>query len=209
MWLGIALVLSSGCGVSAARPSAPVTLSIEDVRRQPASTAVTVEGVVTVASGSLDDGFAVMDGSGGLRVFDALGNHYVPGDRVRIVGTVAVHSGELGLHPSAIERLGSVAVPAALDVPTGSVGMSTLGRLVRVRGHRDDRLVDDWPYGWKQSIDDGSGATLVFIATSTGIDVSRFQHEQQIAVTGYCGQFEDHYEILPRTQSDVEVVPAN
>jgi len=67
-------------------------------------------------------------------------------------------------------------------------------------------VVDDQPYGWKLYVDDGSGQALVFIATDTAIDVSRWQRGQEIVVTGIGGQYGDHYELLPRMQSDLQLV---
>lgn len=110
--------------------------------------------------------------------------------------------------PSALQR-GTTAAPAALEVATGLVGKSNLGRLVLVRGRIHGSVGDDRPYGWKLYVDDGSGQALVFIATNTGIDVSRFQEGQQVAVTGVCSQFADHYEIQPRTQGDLQIVSGN
>lgn len=94
------------------------------------------------------------------------------------------------------------------DRQTSSIGASAVGRLVRVRGRLQGDVIDDRPWGWKLFIDDGSGPVLVFVDSKTGIDVTRFRDGQQIEATGVGGQFEQHFEILPRTQSDLQIVPA-
>jgi DNA/RNA endonuclease YhcR with UshA esterase domain len=66
--------------------------------------------------------------------------------------------------------------------------------------------VDDRPWGWKLMLDDGSGALLVFVDAQAGIDVSAIRPGQWLQVTGYSGQYEEHREILPRTQSDLRPV---
>lgn len=98
------------------------------------------------------------------------------------------------------------ATPSPQRVATGSVGAASVGRLLRIRGRLVSNVVDDQPYGWKLYVDDGSGQALVFIATDTAIDVSRWQRGQEIVVTGIGGQYGDHYELLPRMQSDLQLV---
>lgn len=49
------------------------------------------------------------------------------------------------------------------------------------------------------------GAVQVFIYASTGIDVSRFQPGQTVTMTAFSAQFEDHYEINPRSASDIQM----
>ena len=57
------------------------------------------------------------------------------------------------------------------------------------------------------NINDGSGDLNVFVAASTGIDVSGLSQGQTIEVTGFSGQFADHFEVDPRFQTDIRVVP--
>lgn len=56
-------------------------------------------------------------------------------------------------------------------------------------------------------IDDGSGEVHSFVCASTGIDVSGLSAGQTIEVTGFSGEFAGSYEVDPRTQSDIEVLP--
>ncbi len=200
----LALVAIAGCSSSVVRSSGAAAPSIAEMREQRPSTIVTVEGVVTVPSDTFDEGFAIADASGGVYVFDSLGSHYDLGDHVRVDGVLATRNDELGVRPSAINRDGSTTVPQAIDITSGSLGAAQLGRLVRVRGRMQGELVDDWPYGWKMYVDDGSGAALVFISASTGIHIDSLRTAQDITASGYCGRYKDHYEILPRTQSDLQ-----
>lgn len=126
-----------------------------------------------------------------------------------LVGVFALTAGCGWTAPPSPSQLGTTAASPPLEVATGSPGQSNMGRLVLVRGLLRGSVVDDQPYGWKLYIDDGSGPVLVFIATNTGIDVSRFRDGQQVVVTGVCGQFADHYEIQPRTQGDLQIVSGN
>lgn len=199
----LTVLVIAGCAPNIVRSSGSATPSIAQARQERASTIVTVEGIVTVASDTFDDGFAIADASGGVYVFDSLGTHYELGDHVRVDGILAARNDELGIRPSAIDRVGTATVPQTVDVTSGSVGAAQVGRLVRVHGRVQGELVDDWPYGWKMYLDDGSGAALVFISMSTGIHIDPLRNAPEITASGYCGRYKDHYEILPRTQDDL------
>ena len=199
--LVIALELSACVMVNVERSShMPMAAS----RLQPAGTAVVVEGVVTVASGALDEGFAVQDASGGIYVSRTLGAAVKAGDQVRVSGKIILpKSQQIAIDPARIDALGSASVPAPLDIRTGGVGPATEGRLIRVQGKIIADVEDDQPWGWKIYLDDGSGRLLVFVNTATRIDVKALRAGQQLRVTGFSGRYEQHTELLPRGAGDV------
>ena len=86
-----------------------------------------------------------------------------------------------------------------LDFFDGAVGEATEGKLVRITGTITQPVFNDPPYGFIIFIDDGSGEVHSFVSASTGIDVSGLSPGQTIEVTGFSGQFADHYEVDPRT----------
>jgi hypothetical protein len=94
----------------------------------------------------------------------------------------------------------------ALPVTTGGVGEATEGSLVRITGTITQPIINDLPFGFIVIVNDGSGEINVFVCASTGIDVSGLSPGQTIEVTGFSGQFADHFEVDPRTQSDIRVV---
>ena len=93
----------------------------------------------------------------------------------------------------------------ALSVATGSVGESTEGKLVRITGTITQPIFDDSPFGFIIVLNDGSGEVNSFVCASTGIDVSGLHQGQIIKVTGFSGQFADHFEVEPRFQDDIQV----
>lgn len=181
--------------------------SIEAARSAPEGTQVTVEGVVSVPSGSYDpndQGFAIQAGNVGIYVHESLGGDYALGQTVTVTGTVGNSFGQVyGVFPTDIEVTGTKPVHPAKPTDTGAVSEATEGRLVRVRGTVTDAVFDDAPYGWIFHIDDGSGALTVFVYTGTGIDVSGIEPGDELEVTGFSGQFIDHYELNPRFQGDI------
>lgn len=190
---------------------APEVISIGKARTLPPGAPVTVEGSVTAPSGAFksgtsDEGFAIQDKSGGIYVSTAQNLGIGLRRQVRVTGRLKDSSGLLTLVPdgaSDVKVRGRGAEIREEAVPTGRVGEATEGRLARITGTITKPVGNDLPYGHRVFIDDGSGEVQAFIYTSTGIDVSGLQPGQRVAVTGFSAQYKDHYEIIPRAQTDI------
>jgi hypothetical protein len=165
-----------------------------------------VEGVVTADAGAIDDGFALQDASGGIYVINARTSPLKVGEHVRVEGSIVAPNNQKGIDPSAITRMGlaTAALPLA-QLRTGEVGANSEGRLVAVRGKMTGEIIDDQPWGWKLYIDDGSGALLIFVASSTRIDLKHLRAGMQLKVTGFNGRYETHTEVLPRGPRDISL----
>ncbi|HEY1404490.1 MAG TPA: hypothetical protein VGB05_10215, partial [Pyrinomonadaceae bacterium] len=126
--------------------------------------------------------------------------------QVRVTGRLADSSGQLILVParaSNVRARGRGMNIRAQPVSTGRISEATEGRLVQVSGRITKAVGNDLPYGHRVFINDGSGEVQAFVYASTGIDVSDLQPGQRIEVTGFGGQYDDHYEIIPRFRSDI------
>jgi DNA/RNA endonuclease YhcR with UshA esterase domain len=64
----------------------------------------------------------------------------------------------------------------------------------------------DLPYGYKFLVNDGSGELTIFISTQPGIDLSQLTVGETVKITGFSSQFDTHYELIPRFQSDIAIV---
>ena len=165
-------------------------------REQGVGATVLVEGIVSVPPGVFDGGFAIQDQTAGIWVLppaDAV--RLRVGQRVRVQGTLDEPNGQLAIMPAAIGPLGDRDAPTPRPVRTGALGESDEGWLVRVRGRVTGEVVDD-----------GSGPVLVFIDAETNVDVRPLRPGDMVEVTGFAGQYDDHYEVVPRAQSDVRVL---
>jgi hypothetical protein len=190
-------------------------LPIAKVRQLSLGTSVTVEGSVTTRSGNFessffDKGFGLQDRSAGIYVSlqDDLG--LVPGQQVRVSGTLQDSYGLLILvptDPSKIKLEGDSHKVQPQWFATGKIGEATEGRIVKVVGKITQSPVSDLPYGNKFFVNDGSGELQIFVNVQTGIDVSNLVLGQLVSVTGFSSQFETHYEIDPRSPRDI-VIPA-
>jgi DNA/RNA endonuclease YhcR with UshA esterase domain len=209
----VTLVFTIATGAAHAGPSNSEAISIAEARSLPVGTVVTIDGSVTVPSGAFssstfDQGFAIQDHTGGIyaSVPDNLG--FGLRQQVRVTGELADSSGLLILiNVTDIKAHGSGPKVNALPVATGAVGEATEGKLVRIRGTITQPIFNDPPFGSIIFINDGSGEVHSFISASTGIDVSGLSAGQTIEVTGFSGQFGAAFEVDPRTQDDIRILP--
>lgn len=195
-------------------PPGPKAISIGQARSLPLGTVVTVDGFVTVASGTFssstfDQGFAIQDSSGGIYVSVSVNHSLAPRQQVRVTGTLAdtLLPGLLVITDvTAIKVMGRGPRVQPDPVATGDVGEATEGTIVRITGTITQPIVNDLPFGFIIVVNDGSGEVNVFVCASADIDVSGLSQGQTIEVTGFSGQFADHFEVDPRTQDDIRVV---
>ncbi|HLL15856.1 MAG TPA: hypothetical protein VK388_12375 [Pyrinomonadaceae bacterium] len=207
----VALLTIEAPDASRTALAAPEVVSIAEARALPTGALVTVEGSVTVPSGAFksgtsDEGFAIQDASGGLYVRTDANLGLRVRRRVRVTGRLADSNGQLILVTTGARDVKPRACGAnirAETIPTGRVGEATEGRLVHVSGTITKPVGNDLPYGYRVFINDGSGEVQTFVYASTSIDVSGLQPGRRLGVTGFSGQYKDHYEIIPRFQSDV------
>lgn len=197
--------------VAASASTKTKIISIAEARGLAPGTVVTIEGVVTVPSGTFkssasDEGFAVQDSRGGIYVSVSVNPGLRVGQRVRVAGKLADSNGLLMLvlaDAGAIKTRGRAPALKPQTTLTGKVNETTEGRLLKVSGKITRAVVSDLPYGFRIFLNDGTGEIQIYVNASTKIDVSGLQPGQRLSVTGFCGQYNDHYEIEPRFRSDI------
>jgi len=200
------LVLPAASGCIVVETHKVTEMPIAAARGQAPGTAVTIEGVVTVASGTIDDGFALQDASGGIYITRAFDKPAKLGDRMLVSGKLAAPNKQVAIEPGLAELLGTGAASAPQEIRTGFAGPATEGRLIAIRGKIIREVENDPPWGRKIYLDDGSGPLLVFVSTKTKIDVSGLRAGQSLRIVGFSGRYEQHTELLPRAQSDITAV---
>ncbi|MEU4250039.1 hypothetical protein AB0F15_21780 [Amycolatopsis sp. NPDC026612] len=184
---------------------------IAQARTLPLGTAVTVDGVATTPSGAFessffDTGFGLQDRSAGIYVSVAVDLGIAPRTRVQVTGTLRDSFGLRILvpdGPAAVVVHGKSPAVRPRLLPTGAVGESSEGRLVRVIATITRAPTPDPPYGAEFVVDDGSGELVIFVNTQTGIDLTGLAAGQTVGVTGFSSQFDTHYEIDPRFPADI------
>ena len=215
--LSLALALTAASAPSHAQTLADAEITpLSRARAAGAGTSVLVDGVVSVPPGVFDAGFAIQDRTGGIWVMP-LGDPVLlrVGQRVRIRGMLDNPNNQLAIVPSALqlfdfrgapENLKVESAPEPRAVRTGAVDEGEEGWLVRIRGTVVTDPEADDPWGWKVMVDDGTGAVMVFLDSETDTRADVFRPGDTVEVTGFAGQYDDHYEVVPRGQADIRVV---
>jgi len=196
---------------ASAQPPAQHALSIAEARALPLGTVVTLEGTVTTPSGAFessffDKGFAIQDRTAGIYVSLQTDLGLTPRREVRVTGTLQDSYGLLILVPGASEDVSACGWGFRIHpsrVSAVEVSEATEGLLVTVTGKLEQAPASDLPYGYKFDLRDASGVVHIFINLQTGIDVAALRTGQKLTVTGFSSQFDDHYEIDPRSASDI------
>jgi hypothetical protein len=222
--LGLVFVAMILCGLAAslsseiARASGETKpISIAEARALPLGTVVTIEGIVTVPPGAFksslsDEGFAIQDNGGGIYVGMSANTGLRLGQRVRVTGKLVDSNGLLTIaatraSPVRAQRRRQEALRPELK-ETGKVGETTEGLLLKVRGTIMRAVVSDPPYGFRVFLDDGTGEVQIYVSASTGITERGLQPGVRAEVTGFGGQYKDHYEVNPRFPADIRLLPS-
>ena len=103
MCLAVAIAVVGCAAADRDRRTAP---PIATARAQAIGSQVMVDGVVTVAPRTFDDGFALQDASGGIYVARALDQAIELGSRVRVTGTLAARDKRITVEPTALQITG-------------------------------------------------------------------------------------------------------
>lgn len=193
--------------------SAAIADGIADARLQALGTTVTIDGYVSVASGtftgfSFDQGFAIQDDDAGIYVSVAINPSLNLNKHVRVTGTLSTSYNQLVLSADIadIEILTGAKHVDTTEMNTGNINHSSEGLLVAVEGAVTSGPFDDLPYGWKFFMDDGSGNITIYVASTVNfnpLNVPWLVPGQQIRLTGLSSEFGDHFEIEPRRRGDL------
>ena len=213
---GVPVLLMMLACVGLASPAQAVdahghAVSIARARTLPLGTVVTVDGTATTPSGAFessffDKGFGLQDRSAGIYVSVAVDLNIAPRTQVRVTGTLRDSFGLLILvpdDPAMVSTHGKGPKVRPRLLATGAVNEASEGRLVRVVATITQAPTSDLPFGFKFFVDDGSGELTIFVNTQTNIDLARLRKGQAVSVTGFSSQFDTHYEIDPRFQTDI------
>jgi hypothetical protein len=209
--LAVSLVTIASVGATAsdalASNAVQDVITIAEARGRPLGSTVTVEGIVTVAAGSYNAGFAIQDATAGIYVYPSSFVARSLGDTVILTGTLANYSCllEITPSPSNIQFTGPGTVPDPRPYPTGAINEASEGWLAVITG-----TVSGLP-GNPFTLNDGSGAAEVYVDSSTGISLAGIQNGDRLRVVGFNGQYDSSpcdsgWQVMPRMQSDVALL---
>ena len=189
-------------------------ISIADAKKLSLGMEVTIEGTVTVASGtfisSFDDyGFQLQDKTGGMYITIKADPHLTVGRKVRLTGKLtetALKFQIVETDESRIQVLSGTSRPKPIAIATGKISQDSIGKLIKITATVAAPVVEVAPYGFRVPIDDGTGEIIAYISTSTNISPKEFVPGQRVELTGIAGQFNQHFQIYPRSPVDVKLI---
>jgi hypothetical protein len=201
---------------SPAASGAPGTLStIADARAAARNAQLTVRGVVTLASDTIESGSAVIQDASGailLRLGDEAGSLQL-GELVQVDGVRSTKSGMESLRVSAApHRLGAAPDPGALQVRSGEAGEALEARVVVVRGGlvASARRASSGLVSF--DLDDGSGPLRVILGAPLAADDAALERGTWVEVIGVLGQETtgaaplSGYRVWPRHATEVRIL---
>ncbi|MGH2380745.1 MAG: hypothetical protein ACRDG7_05940 [Candidatus Limnocylindria bacterium] len=207
---------SSGPDPSPTPPAADGSvLLIADARAAAKNARVTVRGVVTLPSGIIDPGSAVIQDASGailLRLGGEAGS-VSGGEMVEVLGVRSTKGGMDSLRVTAApRRLGSAPDPAPRALRSGDASEASEARLVAVRGAlvASARRASSGTVSFE--IDDGSGPLRIVLGAALAADADALESGSWIEVIGVLGQETTGaqplrgYRIWPRSQADLRIV---
>lgn len=192
-------------------------ISISQARALPHGEEVTIQGTITVASGTFSSstpyGYALQDNTAGIYVIDSIQpmvSEFKLGDLVTVTGVVQEISNLRVIREVKSSKKGEGIVITPVNVNTGNVNESHEGVVINTSGIIDS-IHSDLPYGYKIYINDGSGLLNIFVNTSAGFlsDTTQWRVSDSISVIGFSAQYGAKYEVEPRMRKDIKVFPNN
>jgi DNA/RNA endonuclease YhcR with UshA esterase domain len=217
----IILMVVSGCQSNQQnklKSANPISIiSISEARTLKPGSVVTIQGTITVASGTFSSstpyGYALQDSTAGIYIIDSIPpmeGEFKSGETVMVTGVVEEISNLLAIRENTATKTGTGNSITPINVKTGNVNESHEGMIVSTGGIIDS-LHSDLPYGYKIFINDGSGLLNIFVNASAGFlgDTTEWKISDSISVIGFSAQYGAEYEVEPVVRKDISVFPKN
>ena len=192
----------------AVEPSAvDETITIAEARALPNGETATVQGSISAPIGLFRyDELWAQDATAGIDVYGVSPSGLQLGDIIEITGEIDEYNGKKEIIPadvSAIVLVDRGVPPAPVMTDTVNINENSEGWLVALKGTVSNAG------GSSFSLDDGSGATSIYLDSDTGIDSSWIQDGDMLTLLGISSQYDSSapydsgYQVLPRYQTDI------
>ncbi len=189
-----------------------LSLSPQQARQRPLGSTVVVDGFVTVPSGVFrsfrqDEGFVLGNDITGIYVATQNRGYRSLGSAVEVRGQLADDHGLLILRATDIRPKKGRSLVRPRRITLAQVDEAHEGQLVRLEGEVARAPLNDLPSGHKLVLKDPQGTVQVFFPATVVPDLALLRPGQRVRVTGWCGQYDQTYEVVVRTAKDVKALP--
>ncbi len=179
-----------------------IAISIHDARRMPAGSIVTITGIALNGSEFGNQRF-IDDGTDAICVFSSLASSVNKGDEVTLTGTIDDYHSlieVINLSSLSVNASGNQLPDKAILFPY-QLKESYESRLVQLRGVTISGTgVFNGNTGY--TINDGISTSTLYIKTGTAL-VGQPIPSGRVNITGIGSQYDDTYELFPRTTTDL------
>ena len=172
------------------------------IKQLPLDSQVTVKGLVAVEPNILGKTVFYLDG---VQIYSYYQDwpELKLGDYLQVTGVTSQAGGEIRIKT---KNKNDMIVLEHRDPPTprelsmAEIGEETEGWLAKLTGELTE-IHGDYLY-----FDDGAGEAKVYLKDTANLDTSQLMEGQRVSITGIISQTESGYRVLPRYQSDIEVL---
>lgn len=180
-----------------------INTTLEKLRDEDVGDKVKVTGVVAVEPGVLASQYFYIVGSPGVQVYMYKKDfpNLSVGDRIEIIGEISESYGNTRVkikEKNDIKKIDHPGDPLPKVVEIADLQEQYEGWLVQINGEITE-LKSSYMY-----VDDGTEEIKVYFKRGTGINKKILQAGDIVSITGLLAQTKSGYQILPRSQTDIE-----
>jgi len=184
------------------KSKAVFTTNLKEVRKLAKDTKVSTTGVVSVLPNTFGKTIMYLAGSG-IQLYMSKANwpDLKIGDLVQINGTLGEAYGEARIklaNQSAIKILETQSPPEPKEIKISEIGEGLEGYLVKISGQLIEKN------GQKFFVKDDTGEATVYLKQNAKINKNNFSEGDQLKITGIVSQNNELYQILPRSDEDIQ-----
>ncbi len=177
---------------------------LSQARNQNLGDLIKIRGVVSVEPGILGEQIFYLSGSG-IQIYFYKKDfpNLKLGDRIEVIGELAEHKGEKRIKivlKEDIKILNHRVSIQPKETKTGGVDENSEGNLVVVKGQLVESKTNYF------YLDDGSGEIKIYFKKTTNLKKPELKQGEWLKIIGIVSQDGQEYRILPRYQSDIEII---
>jgi len=185
--------------------SAILEMNIKEARNQQDNTLVFTSGVVSVEKDVLGDNVLyIQDSTAGIKVnlSTNLNLQIKKGDLVKVIGQVSNSRNERRIKVENLEDAWIINSNQTINPATNPIGHieDLEGRFVKIEGG----ILENFSSSF--DVNSSLGKIRISVLDSTGIEIPEKKKGDFAIVSGIVSQYDDSYRILPRYQSDLEII---
>ncbi|MEP7265914.1 MAG: phospholipase D-like domain-containing protein [Bacteroidota bacterium] len=180
-------------------------ISIHDARRQPAGSIVSITGIVLNGNEFGNQRF-IDDGTDAVCVYDLALAGVATGTEITVQGTIDNYHSLIEVITLTVMNVNSInnPLPAKPVLYPYQLKESYEGRLIQLRNVLITGAAGTFAGNTSYTVSDGQSSSVIYIRTGTNL-VGQPIPTGRINVSGIGSQYDNTYELFPRTMTDIEI----